>query len=288
MPPDETPLVSIVTPSLDQGRYLEEAIESVLAQDYPRIEHVVVDGGSTDDSLEVLRRFPHLRWVSEPDGGQADAIGKGFRMASGEILAWLNADDYYLPGAVSAAVEALRSTGCAVVHGAWRQVDDAGRTIRDVPVVPFDYLRQLERENRVAQPTVFFTRAAYDAVGGVDPSLRYAMDYELWLKLGARFEVCHVDRVLAAYRYHAASKSVAEYARFAGETWRAARRHGARLRSPIFWHFYLPYERPGLHRLLVLSRLLAARDVRAVAAGIRGRTAALRSRCFGGARRGPG
>ncbi|TMM10255.1 MAG: glycosyltransferase, partial [Actinobacteria bacterium] len=87
------PLVSVVTPSLNQGQYIEEAIQSVLAQDYPRVEYIVVDGGSSDETLEILRRFPHLRWLSEPDDGQASAINKGFHMASGEIFAWLNADD---------------------------------------------------------------------------------------------------------------------------------------------------------------------------------------------------
>ena len=95
---DAQPLVSIVTPSLNQGRFIGEAIRSVLGQDYPRLEHIVVDGGSTDDTLSVLRRFEHLHWVSEPDDGQADAINKGFRMAHGEIFAWLNADDFYTRG----------------------------------------------------------------------------------------------------------------------------------------------------------------------------------------------
>lgn len=263
------PLVSVVTPSLDQGRFLEEAIRSVLEQDYPRIEHVVVDGGSTDETLEILRRYPHLRWVSEPDRGQADAINKGFRMASGDIFGWLNADDYYLPGAVAAAVDALVRGGCGLVHGGWRQVDETGRTIKDVAVVPFDYEEQLERANRVAQPGSFFTREAFEAVGGVDPALRYAMDYELWLKLGERYTVCQVDQVLAAYRYHPTSKSVAHYRRFAAETWRAGRSHGASRRSPLYVHFYLPYTHPRLYRLARRSWALGSRVAPRVAVRVR-------------------
>lgn len=252
-------LVSIVTPSLNQGRYLREAIESVRAQTHTPLEHIVVDGGSTDGTLEILGRHPHLQWVSEPDGGQAAALNKGFRRAGGVVFGWINADDYYLPGAVSAAVGALVETGCALVHGGWRQVDEAGATIRDVAPVAFDYRRVLEAANSVAQPGTFFTRAAFEAVGGVDESYRYALDYELWLKLGGRFEVRHVDRVLAAYRYHPTSKTVAESHGFVAETWRASRSHGARWSSPIFIDYYLPNHHPRLYRGVRAWRSLSAR-----------------------------
>jgi glycosyltransferase involved in cell wall biosynthesis len=116
---ERLPLVSIVTPSLSQGEFIEEAILSVLEQDYPRIEHIVVDGGSTDGTLDVLHRYQHLRWVSEPDGGQADALNKGFGMAHGEIYGWLNSDDLYLPGAISAAVEVMRTTECGLGTSTW-------------------------------------------------------------------------------------------------------------------------------------------------------------------------
>ena len=258
----EPPLVSVVTPSLNQGRYLEDAIRSVLEQDYPNIEHVVVDGGSTDETLDVLRRHPHLRWVSEPDAGQADALNKGFRMANGEILGWLNADDLYLPGAISAAVEVLRESGAALVHGGWQTVDEDGKTIKQVAAVPFDLEKQLNERNAVAQPGSFFTRAAFEAVGGIDPSYRYAMDYELWLKLGSRFQVRHVDRILASYRLHPASKTVGEYSGFVPETRRASRRHGGRFFSTIYLDWYLPRRRPWLFRFLRAYRFLRAGDLR--------------------------
>jgi GT2 family glycosyltransferase len=197
--------------------------------------------------------------VSEPDGGQAAAINKGFRMAGGEIFGWLNADDFYLPGAISAAVAALRESGAGLVHGGWRRVDEDGRTVKDLPPIPFEFRRQLEDYNGVAQPGTLFTREAFEAVGGVDESLRYAMDYELWLKLGARFDVVHVDRILAAYRFHPTSKTVAESLGFVAETWRSSRRHGARLSSPIFLDYSLPRRRPLLRKLLWPWRRLAPR-----------------------------
>jgi glycosyltransferase involved in cell wall biosynthesis len=257
----EPPLVSVVTPSLNQGGYIEEAIVSVLAQDYPRIEHVVVDGGSTDETVEILQRHSHLRWVSEPDEGQAAAINKGFRMARGEIFGWLNADDYYLPGAVASAVAALRESDAALVHGGWRQIDERGELIRDVGVVPFDYRRELERANAVCQPGSFFTADAFWTVGGLDESYWYAMDYELWLKLGARFPVVEVERIQAAYRYHPRSKSTAEYDAFGPETLRASRSHGGGFFSPMYLDYYLPRRHPNLSRAVTALRLLKARKL---------------------------
>ena len=265
----DLPLVSIVTPSLGQGRFIEDAIRSVLEQDYPRVEHIVVDGGSKDETLDVLKRYPHLTWVSEHDRGQADAVNKGFRMAQGEIFGWLNADDMYLPGAVSTAVAALRRTGAGLVHGGWRQIDEGGATIRDIAPVAYDHDAELNDRNAVCQPGALFTREAFEAVGGLDPSYHYAMDYELWLKLGARFPVTHVDAVLGAYRLHPASKTVAETSGFWAETVRASRAHGGRRFSRIYVDWYLPRARPWLYRVVRVLSFVRSGDMR----GLGGRVA---------------
>jgi glycosyltransferase involved in cell wall biosynthesis len=259
---DRLPLVSIVTPSLNQGRFIDEMIRSVLDQDYPKVEHIVIDGGSTDGTLDVLQRYDHLRWLSEPDHGQSHALNKGFAIAEGEIIGWLNADDVYLPGSIAAGVQVLRDTGCALVYGGWVQLDEAGNATREISPTPWDYRLQLEARNGVSQPGTLFTRQAYESVGGIDESYRYAMDYELWLKLGASFDVRCIERPLAGFRVHSMSKSVAEAPGFRAETWRAARSHGARLRSPLFLDYYLPAERPWAFRLLIAWRHLKRGEIR--------------------------
>ena len=225
-------LVSIVTPSLDQGRYVREAIESVRAQTYSPIEHIVVDGGSTDGTLEILGEYEGLRWVSEPDGGQSHALNKGFALATGEILGWLNADDAYEPGAVAAAVEALRSAGAGLVYADVTRVDDDGvnpRRIRSRP--EFDLWTELNLGCGIYSPAVFFTREALESVGGVDESLHLTMDYDLWLRIGKRFPVRHVDAVWAVQRIHPEAKTVVED--FWPERLAVSRRHGGRLVSPL-------------------------------------------------------
>lgn len=274
----ELPLVSIVTPSLNQGQFIEQTIRSVLEQDYPRVEHIVVDGGSTDGTLDVLRRYPHVTWLSEPDAGQADAVNKGFRLAKGELFGWLNADDLYLPSAIGTAVAALRRSGAGLVHGAWCQIDEVGTTIRErIAPVPFDLDAQLNERNAVCQPGALFTRDAWESAGGLDPSYRYAMDYELWLKLGERVAVTHVDAVLGAYRLHPASKTVAQTSGFWAETVRASRAHGGRRFSTLYVDWYLPHARPWAYRVVRVLRFLRAGDLR----GLGGRVAVHVSRAAG-------
>lgn len=257
----ETPLlVSIVTPSLNQGRFVEQAIQSVLEQDYPNIEHVVVDGGSTDETLEILRRYPHLRWTSEPDGGQTDALIKGFREANGALLAWLNADDFYLPGAVRTAVDALGAGGAGMVFGRCLHVDAAGAVLGVTELHEFDLRRELEWGTKVPQPATFFTREAYEASGGLDRRWSYAMDYDLWLKIAKRFPVREVDETLAAFRFHDASKTGSQADRFWPEVHRISRQHGAPYLS---WKYlYFTSERrprlgPWLYRLRFLRDRLS-------------------------------
>lgn len=237
---EESPLVSIVTPSLDQAEFLREAIESVRTQDYPRVEHVVVDGGSTDGTVAILREYPELRWTSEPDRGQSHALNKGFAAARGEILGWLNADDAYVAGAISAAVDALRRFGVGLVYADVTRVDGDGGNPRRIRSRPdWDLWTELNVGCGIYSPAVFFTRQALEAVGPLDESLHLTMDYDLWLRIGRRFGARHVDEVWAVQRLHADAKSLRHYEDFWPERLRVSRRHGGRLVSPLLIRRYV-------------------------------------------------
>lgn len=236
----ERPLVSIVTPSLNQGRYLREALASVAAQTYAPVEHVVVDGGSTDGSVEILRTAEGVHWVSEPDEGQSQALNKGFALARGEILGWLNADDSYLPHAVAEAVAALQETGAGLVYADVTRVNDGGvnpRRIRSRR--PFDLWRELNEGCGIYSPAVFFTRAAYEQAGRLDESLHLTMDYDLWLRIARANRVVGLDAVWALQRIHEEAKTVAQYDEFWPERLRVSRRHGGRRFSPLLVNRYI-------------------------------------------------
>lgn len=213
--------VSVVIPSLDQARFLSTAIDSVLGQDHRPLDLLVMDGGSRDGTLEVLRGYGDaVRWVSAPDAGQAAAINTGWRRASGEVIAWLNADDAYLPGAVSAAVAALEAdAGLDVVYGDAHYWDEAGRFLRSYPAEDFDHARLLGRAVcYIPQPATFLRRRVFEKDGPLDESLHYALDLEYWLRLaaaGRRFR--HLPVTVAALRLHADAKSIRGLAAFAPE-----------------------------------------------------------------------
>lgn len=229
--------VTIVTPSLNQGRFVERTVESVLGQrgDF-ELEYLVVDGGSTDDTLAVLRRYEgRLRVISERDRGQSDAINKGFRLTSGQVLAWLNSDDTYAPGALQAVVETLTATAARWCFGECRVIDEQDREIRGAITRYKSWasrrysLRRLLSSNFVSQPATFFRRDLLEEAGPLDESLRYAMDYDLWLRFARIAQPAFVPRPLASFRWHPSSITGAQYRRGAWECVRIARR---RARGP--------------------------------------------------------
>jgi glycosyltransferase involved in cell wall biosynthesis len=217
VPTDPLPAISIVTPSLDQGRYIGATIESVLGQGYPELDYFVQDGGSTDETLAILAgygdRVPH---VSEPDRGQADAINRGLSRARGEILAYLNSDDLLLPGALTAVGEAFASDPRLVlVYGRAVYVDAEGRLLGPYMTRPFSR-EALASFCFIAQPAAFFRRRVWEEIGPFDETLHHTMDYDFWLRLATRYEagrIRYLDRELAAARLHPDAKTVAGWGR---------------------------------------------------------------------------
>ncbi len=213
--------VSILTPSFEQARFLAQNLASVRAQGDVVLEHIVVDGGSSDGSRELLESSG-VRFVSERDRGQADALNKALGMARGEIIGWLNSDDLYVGGAVARAVAALDGDGALdMVYGHSDKIDAEGRVIGRVDAYATD-LEGLLAHATIPQPSTFMRRAAIDRVGGVDVGYRYAMDYDLWLRLGlAGVRWRAVDETWAQFRIHGESKSGVEAVRFLPEVERA-------------------------------------------------------------------
>jgi glycosyltransferase involved in cell wall biosynthesis len=221
------PLVTVVTPSFNQGRFIRATIESVLKQDYPRIEYLVTDGGSTDETVSILREYSdRIRWVSEPDRGQAHAINKGWRQAAGSIVAYLNSDDVYLPGAVTHAVTALEAhPKAAAVYGEGYHVDEAGAILERYPTEPFDVGR-LREACFICQPTVFLRRDAVERAGYLDESLRYCMDYDLWIRLARAGKIFgHTPHYLASTRLHADTKTLGQRGQAHAEILSVVHRH---------------------------------------------------------------
>jgi hypothetical protein len=213
--------VSIITPSFNQAAYLEQTILSVLGQDHTDVEYIVIDGGSTDGSIDIIRKYEDrlAGWVSEKDSGQADAINKGFSRAGGEIVAWLNSDDYYLPGAIREAVKVFdQHPDVMLVYGDMIAVDEHGETFNR-----FSY-KQLSLEDLlcfqiIGQPAVFMRRSALQGIQ-LDETLHFLLDHQLWIQIARRGRILHVDQTWAAARYHTDAKNRAQAASFGREAFR--------------------------------------------------------------------
>jgi GT2 family glycosyltransferase len=215
-------LVSIITPSYNQAKYLEQTIQSVLTQDYLRIEYIVIDGASTDGSVEIVKKYQDklAYWISEKDKGQADAINKGFAKATGEIIAWLNSDDYYLAGAVSAAVKIFEENPDVVLaYGNMLAVDEHGKTFNTLTYKQLT-LEDLLCFQIIGQPAVFMRHSALEKAGGLAPEFHFMLDHHLWIRIARQGKILHVDQLWAAARYHPEAKNRARAAEFGQEAFR--------------------------------------------------------------------
>jgi glycosyltransferase involved in cell wall biosynthesis len=214
------PLVSIITPSYNHGHFLRQTIRSVITQDYPNLEYLIVDGASTDNTLEIIQQYAsHLAWwVSEPDHGQADAINKGFAHAHGEIIAWLNSDDlYFRPDAVSHAVQALQAyPQLGMVYGDGLLVDE-DLNLLDWHSYPQFTLTDLLSFKVLLQPAVFMRQNALREAGYLPTQYNLILDHALWVLIAARYPILHVSEYWAVERTHAAAKTISQAAHYGEE-----------------------------------------------------------------------
>ena len=234
------PRISIVTPSYNQASFIEEALQSVKDQNYPSLEHIVVDGASTDRTVSVLREYSqrpdwqHLRWVSEPDQGQSDALNKGFRMATGEIVGWMNSDDRYRPGCFQAVIEALeKNPAVDVLYGDYTWINESGRILRVRREIEFSrFVLSYHRVLYIPSTATFFRRRVFEDGNFLNTQYHYAMDYDLFLRLaqkGYRFK--HIPHLLADFRWHSSSKTGLNTKGMLAEHDAIAMRHSGMLRG---------------------------------------------------------
>lgn len=226
-----TPLVSIVTPTLNQAAFIEATLRSVMGQTYPAVEHIVVDGGSTDGTQEILAKYEsryNMSWSSASDSGMYQAINRGFAVARGDVLAYLNSDDLYLPWTIETIVRRLQQDrGADVVYGDAVLLNEASRRVRIAFYAPFTRAFVL-RAGSLIQPTVFWRRAAHEAVGGFDEGLRFVGDLDFWIRLGERARFTKIDEILAVERQHAGAKTTAFQSDLLDEARRVRSRHESR------------------------------------------------------------
>lgn len=244
--------ISVITPCFNGARYLEETLHSIHDQkgDF-ELEHIVMDGGSTDGSLDILEKWSdRLSFVSEPDKGQSDAINKGFKQSTGKVITWLNTDDVYLPGALSEVVKVFNeNTGARWVTGRCRIVNEQTEEIRkiisayrNIHLAKFSYMRLL-LDNYISQPSTFYTKELLDEAGGVDENLTYAMDYDLWLRFALIEPPVILKKELAAFRFHKEAKTGGSYEKSLQEANRVVRLYANKINKPWmgsinYWFYY--------------------------------------------------
>jgi glycosyltransferase involved in cell wall biosynthesis len=286
----ELPLVSIVTPSFNQARYLEATIRSVLMQEYPRIEYIIVDGGSTDGTADIIRKYagmesgsslPKLQeqmspcrhgdapgphkiawWVSEKDQGQTDAINKGFAHATGDILAWINSDDTYEPGAVVSAVKhLLEHPEVAMVYGDCNFIDEDGNVIGKFASRQTDYRKLRRGYVHIPQQTMFFRANYWKELGPLDPSFYFAMDYDLWVRIAKHAPIRYLPgQTWANFRIHTSSKTNVNDERGWKEMLRVHYRDGGSFFAPIVAKYYLRKVIGPLWKWRIRPRMMKERN----------------------------
>lgn len=251
------PKISIVTPSYNQVKFLDDAIRSVINQNYPNFEHIIFDNCSTDGSVDILKQYPHLIWVSEPDRGQSDALNKGFRIASGEFIGWLNADDRYLPNCFNSVIKTIKNLPeCDILYGNYRWISENGNLIKFRREIDFDwFIFKYLHVTYIPSTATFFKRDIFKEGNFLNINYKLANDFELFLRLALKgYRFMHLDSFLADFRWHPESKSELNKNRQIKEKEEALLSH-----DKIMQRIYRPL-RPAIRFLF----MLAARSKRAL------------------------
>jgi glycosyltransferase involved in cell wall biosynthesis len=251
---EKYPRISIITPSKNQGQFIDQTIQSVLMQGYPDLEYIVMDGGSSDNTIDILKKYSdRLTWVSEEDSGQANAINKGMKIATGEIVAYLNADDILLSRSLFKVAEAFYNDPKAMwLTGQCRIIDEQGAEIRKPITIYKNILLRMRGmplllvTNYISQPSTFWRRELITMMGLLDEDFHYAMDYEYWLRFYAKYPPIFVPKYLAAFKIHQSSKTTSSGHKreYIDEEKRIIMRHG-RLKLFLILH--------NVHRLIMSS-----------------------------------
>ena len=222
----EVPTLSVITPSLNQDRFIERSIRSVLLQGIPDLEYVICDGGSSDETIQILKGYrDKLKWKSEPDRGQAHAVNKGISQTNGDIICWINSDDVYYAGTLQTVQRVFRDNPATfALYGKADHIDEEDNVIEAYPTEPWNYHR-LADVCFLCQPAVFFRRDLVRRFGALDETLQYCMDYELWLRYGKHIRFQYLEQKLAGSRMHSSNKTSSQRRAVHDETSEMLRRN---------------------------------------------------------------
>lgn len=236
--------ISIITPSFNQGQYIEDTIKSVLRQSYNNYEHIVIDGGSKDSTLEILHKYKHLKWISEKDSGQSNAINKGFDLADGNIIAWINSDDYFDDNAfLKVADHFNKNPRSKFVYGNITYVDKSGNLIKQNSGDNLSFKNLTNNPDIIRQPSCFWKKELLDECGKLDESLYLVIDLDLFLRFGLKTEFDYINSNLSFYRTYPETKTLSNQRKQILEIIKVVKKYNNQIPIKLITHFLVRYLR---------------------------------------------